>query len=211
MYSRVALGEWERALPKNLRISPKGLSACSAPPEVFMLNLAYHWLRILLLRPFFKPETKIQSPDEPPLNGTSTRRSDPALLRLREQAKKICPASATLIVALFGAYRRLYTLRLSNVTAVQIAYTTGKTHFLTIVASGPNEPARARKAKEGFQECVRILREMGESWVSGSVMANILEGLLLGGGQPAQQNMSTLPPPLVVQVYDPPSHPPPTR
>ncbi|KAF9521080.1 hypothetical protein BS47DRAFT_1357025 [Hydnum rufescens UP504] len=208
---QAALIQWERALPKNLHISSKGLSACSAPPEVFMLNLAYHWLLILLLRPFFRPDTKFQSPGEPPLNGRSTRCSDPAFLRLREQAKKTCPASATLIVALFGTYRRLYTLRLSNVTAVQIAYTTGKTHFLTIVASGPNEPARARKAKEGFQECVRILREMGESWVSGSVMANILEGLLLGGEQPALQNMSALRPPLVVRVYDPPPYPPPTR
>ncbi|KAF9502769.1 hypothetical protein BS47DRAFT_1028156 [Hydnum rufescens UP504] len=207
------LRAWERSLPRELRIAPNTLSTCSSPPDVFMINLAFHWLLILLLHPFFKPHIKVQPPSfsEIPSSGGSTKRRDFALLKLREAALNECPTSATHILSLFAAYRRLYTLRLTPVTAVQIAYTAGKTHLATILAGGPNPSTKARKAKGEFLECVQILKEIGESWASGRLTAEMLQTLLVRGEKRMQQALVAAPSQAGVRSYDPPPGPPPAK
>ncbi|KAF9509059.1 hypothetical protein BS47DRAFT_181170 [Hydnum rufescens UP504] len=146
---------WERALPKDLYIPLKTVSTCSSPPGVFMLNMVFHWLLILLLSPFFKPHIKIWPPasssTETSSDGTPARRRYVFLSKLRTAALNECPSSATYIVSLFGAYRRLHTLRLSNLTAIQVVYTAGKTHLVTILAGGPNPSSRGNESPRGIR------------------------------------------------------------
>ena len=213
-YFSLDLRAWESSLPRHIHIPANALSTCSSPPDVFTLNLAFHWLLILLLRPFFKPHIKVQPPVPPTgeITSTSTKRHDSVLLKLRESALNECPSSATQIVSLFNAYSRLYTLRLSTVTAVQIAYIAGKTHLVTILTGGPDSSAKSRKARVEFLECVQILREIGETWTSGRVTADMLQALLQRGEGRMQQNMVGFSLPQVdVRVYNPPPYPPPAR
>jgi hypothetical protein len=212
--SSLDLLSWERALPKDLYIPLKALSTCSSPPGVFMLNMVFHWLLILLLSPFFKPHIKIRPPassTETSLDGTPARRRDIFLSKLRTAALNECPSSATYIVSLFGAYRRLHTLRLSNLTAIQVVYTAGKTHLVTILAGDLNPSAVAMKVREEFVECVQIMKEMGETWASARFMADILQGLSLRNEGRMPQGVTPIPPRVGEQEYDPSPYPAPIR
>lgn len=59
---------------------------------------------------------------------------------------------------------------------MQIAYTAGRL-FAAMAIAGLD----SNKAKEGVNDFVGILREIGQTWSSGNVTANILENLHLGG------------------------------
>lgn len=209
-------------------MSATSLSTTTSGPHTFMLNLAFHWLVILLLRPFFKPHIPLRSREAvaggASLSRNSSLRSqhrDSILLKLREAALKECPSAAAHIVSLFGAYRRLYGLRLSTITAVQIAYIAGKTHLVAILAAAGagSSSTASRKARGDFLECVQILREIGETWSSGKVTAEMLLDLLARGEEKQRQQQAGSA--MLVdrhpatrdaapRLYAPPPYPPPT-
>jgi len=76
-----------------------------------------------------------------------------------------------------------------------------------ILAGGPNPSAEARKAKGEFLECVQILKEIGESWASGRLIAGMLQTWLLRGDKWMQQGLVAASPQAGVRSYDPPYPP----
>lgn len=167
------------------------------PSHIFMLNLAYEWMLLLLLRPFYEPEmqklafagTSARDQDDDgeasPTHGTQFRPQTHAedVRRIARLANEECPKSAQRVLELLNAYHGLYSLRRSPVTSVQIAYHAGKTFLKIVVAgggaivSGKGKKAiqAGMKAREKVRECVAHLRAIGESWASGGVTAEMLE------------------------------------
>jgi hypothetical protein len=120
-----------------------------------MVNLSYWWLTILLLRPFF-------------------RRNEPTF---QQFAIARCSNAAGHLVRLFGAWKRLYGLRFSPISSVQMAFTAGTTFMLVAVSTRSTKKAR-KEAIEGTEFCIGFLNEMGGAWNAATLSANILRELL---------------------------------
>ncbi|EJT98056.1 hypothetical protein DACRYDRAFT_101988 [Dacryopinax primogenitus] len=103
----LALTNWHDKLPNSLRIPHVGTQ--SIPAQILSMHLAYEWLTILLLRPFYR-------------RIASARPEDTSVL--------LCNRAAHQIVRLYGLWRRYHDLRYVPITAVQIAFTAGTTHLL---------------------------------------------------------------------------------
>jgi len=162
-----------------------------------MVNLAYHWLSILLLRPLFKPGHAASSSSSSTSAGADADRSTghsadtdiqsraKVLQTLREAAASQCPASANQIIRLFKRYDALYGLRFIAITGPQIAYTAGQVHLGMYFAA--ITPSAREKSHNMVLDCISILEKMGTSWVSGHVTASILKRLLANGGHRSVQ------------------------
>lgn len=149
-----------------------------------MVNLAYHWLSILLLRPLFRPGVITASSSTTALSGPSNSpetegHAKRTLQTLREAAAAQCPASANQIVRLFDRYDALYGLRFSPITAPQIAYMAGQIHLGMYFAA--TTPSAREKSRSMVNSCIGILEKIGVTWVSGNVTASILKRLLENG------------------------------
>lgn len=150
------------------------------PAHIFQLNLVYEWMILLLLRPFYEPH--LQKLAISASDGTGT---DPNFFKDNEDLKKIyrlaneeCPRSAGRVLDLFRAYDKLFTLRLSPLTNVQIAYHAGKTLMRIVIAGGCSRTKAIQaghKARKKVEECAGLLRAIGETWPSGAVTAQMLE------------------------------------
>lgn len=157
------------------------------PSHFFMLNLAFEWMLLLLLRPFYQPPlTKTEADDaNEPLPHPHPHRHGEDLRKISRLANEECPKSATRVLELLCAYDKLFTLRLCPVTNVQIAYHAGKTCLTTVFAggcpgSGKKQVQAGLKARDKVRECVSHLKKIGESWASGIVTADMLEKELEG-------------------------------
>ena len=150
------------------------------PAHVFQLNLMYEWMTLLLLRPFHEPQAHKLAMAA--TDGMTARRSlsrnNEDLKRIYRLANEECPKSASRILDLFQTYDKLFTLRLTPLTNVQVAYHAGKT-LMRIVTSGGYGRTKATqaglKARDKVRECARQMRAMGETWPSGLVTAEMLE------------------------------------
>lgn len=162
------LRTWHENLKKELRIDTP--ATAMQPSHIFMLNLAYEWMLLLLLRPFYEPHVQ-------KLAASGVGRVE-ELRKLCRLANEECPKSANRVLELLRSYDKLFTLRLCPVTNVQIAYLAGKTHLRTVIAGGVGEKKAAAaglRARDKVLECARHLRAIGETWTSGSVTAEMLE------------------------------------
>lgn len=142
-----------------------------------MLNLAYEWMLLLLLRPFYEPHVQKLAA----VSSGVGRVED--LRKLCRLANEECPKSANRVLELLRSYDKLFTLRLSPVTNVQIAYLAGKTHLRTVIAGGMGEKKAAAaglRAREKVLEAAKHLRAIGETWTSGTVTGEMLEKELEG-------------------------------
>ncbi|KAF8316126.1 hypothetical protein DL93DRAFT_2078382 [Clavulina sp. PMI_390] len=181
------LRSWEAKLPRYLHIADTSVKITRAPPHVIMVNLAFHWLSILLLRPFFRPGVTPSSGTlaSPSTDATSAspQESDghakKTLQMLREAAAAQCPSSANQIVRLFERYDVLYGLRFTPITALQIAYTAGLIHLSMYFAA--TTPSVREKYRLLGVACINILNAMGQTWTSGTVTASIMKRLLENG------------------------------
>lgn len=180
---------WEAKLSRTLHIADTSVKTSCAPPHIMMVNLAYHWLLILSLRPLFKPgnAASVLSSSAPPGasgdgNSVNTNGQGRAkiLQALREAAASQCPASANQIVRLFNRYDTLYGLRFIAITAPQIVYTAGQVHLGMYFAA--TTPSAREKSHIMVVNCIGILEKIGATWASGSVTASILKRLLATGG-----------------------------
>ena len=184
--------QWEQDLPDRLRCHPNQLGSKGTiyPPHLFSLHLCFHWLLILLLRPFFK--------DEPKPNGPTSSRiaSGPnAIIRdLQTTALDECTLSARQIVKLFSRYRGIYGLRRTTVTAVQVAYVAGLIHLAKVIAPSDHK-SQHTDAAQNVGNCITILEEIGNTWTSGTVTARLLEDLFDKATNPkgkSKENSHTL-------------------
>ena len=188
---RLNLRKWRQLLQKELVID-NPVNAMQ-PAHIFQLNIMHVWMILLLLRPFYEPH--IQKLAVSANDGVAAERS---LMRDNEDLKKIyrlaneeCPKAAGRMLDLFQAYDKLFTLRLSPLTNVQIAYLAGKTLMRTVSAGGYGGTKATQaglKAREKVRECAKLLRAIGETWPSGIVTAGVLEKDL--DAEIEKQNMS---------------------
>src|ERR1700761_1068347 len=126
----------------------------SALPHILMINMAHQWLQIILHRPFYR---------------LSQNKGD--------QAIKRCDSGAEKILQYLSAWRRLYGLRYTPITTVQIAFVAGTTCLLRAIQS-VGMPEKRRTSLEGVREIVRALNEMGSTWKSAKQSAEALRVLL---------------------------------
>ncbi|GAA5982315.1 hypothetical protein JCM5350_006141 [Sporobolomyces pararoseus] len=145
------LESWMSKLPSQLRIPPQ----LTKPPaaHIIMLNALYHFITILLYRPYY--------------NYSDSSISDIAVKR--------CNSASSRIISLFELFESSPGLRFAPVTLVQIAFAAGTTQLLASVnLSGK----KAQEAKELAMRCVVALREIGNAWKCGTQTAGILERLV---------------------------------
>jgi len=150
------------------------------PAHVFQLNLVYEWMTLLLLGSFHEPQAHklAMAAADGMTTGGRLSRNNEDLKRIDRLANEECPKSAKRILDLFQTYDKLFTLRLTSLTNVQIAYHAGKT-LMRIVISGSYGRTKAiqagLRARDKVRECAKQLRAMGETWPSGVVTAEMLE------------------------------------
>ncbi|KZO91935.1 hypothetical protein CALVIDRAFT_541422 [Calocera viscosa TUFC12733] len=163
----LALTNWHDKLPNALRIPHVGTQ--SIPAQILSMHLAYEWLTILLLRPFYR-------------RIASARPEDTSVL--------LCNRAAHQIVRLYGLWRRYHDLRYVPITAVQIAFTAGTTHLLA--ATYANGVVGKEKGLDGVRECVRCLQDMGRSWQSAIQSSRTLEKMMedYAGRRESDKSMS---------------------
>jgi hypothetical protein len=150
------------------------------PAHVFQLNLVYEWMVLLLLRPFHEPQAHKLAMAA--TDGMTTRRNlsrnTEDLKRIYRLANEECPKSASRVLELFQTYDKLFTLRLTPLTNVQIAYHAGKTLMRIVISGGFGRTKATQaglKARDKVRECAKQLRAIGETWPSGLVTAEMLE------------------------------------
>lgn len=87
-----------------------------------------------------------------------------------------CDRAASRILQLLKQWHLLFDLAYTNITMPQIAFTAGTTHLLAAVQH--RSAKRHKEAISSAQDCVKLLRRIGISWMSGSQKADILENLI---------------------------------
>ncbi|ESK84965.1 fungal specific transcription [Moniliophthora roreri MCA 2997] len=153
------LGEWYSNLPAELAISP--YSTKIPPPHVIMLHAMYHFVVILLHRPFY---SRNRSPRQSALHDLSVSR---------------CDTAAAKIVHLIELYRRVPGLRYGTISLTQITFTAGTIHLLGAVShENSRSEKRFRTALAGARECVRALEEMGRAWQCATQSGQVLDNLI---------------------------------
>lgn len=179
--SSLQLRLWEAKLPRTLHIADTSVKSTRAPPHVIMVNLSYHWLAILLLRPVFRPGA-VQSVVSSPTSVSSTDPEGHAkrtLQALREAASAQCPSSANQIVRLLDRYDTLYGLRFISSTALQVAYIAGQVHLGMYFAA--STPSAREKSRTMVNDCITMLDKMGPTWPSGYLTSGMLRRMLQNG------------------------------
>ncbi|KAF8343058.1 fungal-specific transcription factor domain-containing protein [Cantharellus anzutake] len=167
--------QWEQNLPDRLRCHQNqlGIKGAMYPPHTFNLNLCFHWLLILLLRPFFK--TGVMTPATQN-SARALRGREAVIYDLQVTALRDCTSSACQIVKLFHRYQEIYGLRRITITAVQIAYVAGLIHLARAIGPSITQDQRGDDARN-VSYCIAILEEIGSTWSSGAVTARLLNDL----------------------------------
>ncbi|GAA5944992.1 uncharacterized protein JCM15063_000595 [Sporobolomyces koalae] len=158
------LESWGSKLPARLRCTPQ---LTKAPPgHVILLNAAFHFVTILLYRPYYNHSDS---------------------LAINELAIKKCNAASSRIISLFELFEQAPGLRYPPVTFVQICFAAGTTQLLASVNSSGR---KAQDAKDAALRCVAALREMGKAWKCGTQTAEILDRLVVEWA-PSESNPPT--------------------
>ncbi|GAA5831344.1 hypothetical protein JCM5353_008564 [Sporobolomyces roseus] len=147
------LESWMSKLPDSLRVPPQ---LTKPPPgHVILLNALYHFVVILLYRPYYN------------LKENS--------LPIHDVAVKRCNAASSRIISLFELFEQAPGLRYAPVTMTQICFAAGTTQLLSSVNSNGK---KASDAKEAALRCVSALKEMGRAFECASQTGKILERLV---------------------------------
>ncbi|THV02241.1 hypothetical protein K435DRAFT_749764 [Dendrothele bispora CBS 962.96] len=160
------LHDWKSKLPPEVDITLANKS--SGTPHRLMMHLAFHWIFILLHRPFFLRKKR----------SSSDKDIDHV---------KICRIAAENIMDLTNTWRSSYTLRYIPITIIQTVFAAGTIFILLAI----HATSGLRVAKESLRNnlsqadlCVQYLNEMGQSWKCASDIADILKELLQQQLQP---------------------------
>lgn len=158
-------------------------------PEVAMVNLQYHWIRILLFQPFLQPGTTVRLSVASILPTEAGKNTLGDLVSLCELADKSVLDAASRIVSIFDIVRTESGLRRIDNMAIQISYAAGKV-FLLELGRNPGSPVDTHGPRWGVLQCIRILRDIGVAWQAAVTSADRLEELLKGA---AGNNTGNLP------------------
>jgi hypothetical protein len=157
------LSSWKNDLPSEIDISKS--SPCVPQPHQLMLHMTYHWLTILLHRPFYR------------------RRKTCDDLENYTDHIKPCNKSAAEIMELAGIWRRHFSLRYVPITMIQVI-SAAATIFVVAAVQAVSGPRIAHNALESAEKyaglAIQYLREVGESFASATNVADILQHLLQG-------------------------------
>ncbi|KAA1477277.1 hypothetical protein DENSPDRAFT_808440 [Dentipellis sp. KUC8613] len=155
------LHTWKNNLSPEVDVSK--LTFGSAMPHQLMLQMTYHWLSIVLHRPFYR---KKRSVDE----------------RVFEvDHMKLCDKAAHDIMDLATKWRDLYTLRYVPITFIQVVSAAG-TIFVLSAVQAVSGARLARTAHQNSyanaEKTIRYLHEVGQSFQSARNIGDILDNLL---------------------------------
>ncbi|KAF9260696.1 hypothetical protein L218DRAFT_1079168 [Marasmius fiardii PR-910] len=153
------LGEWYSSLPPSLVISPYSVKI--PPPHIITAHAMYHFVVILLHRPFY--------------SGAHARKH----LHMHELSVSRCDSAAAQIVHLIDLYRKTPGLRYGPISLTQMTFTAGTIHLLSAVShESRRREKRFRTAIAGANECVRALREMGRTWQCATQSGQALQNMI---------------------------------
>ncbi|KAF7364977.1 Zn(2)-C6 fungal-type domain-containing protein [Mycena venus] len=156
------LNNWKSQLPPQLNITL--VNRASSSPQRIMLHLAYWWCFITLHRPFFNRRTQ------------QIQNSDPEVDHI-----KLCTRAADNVLDLLETWSSLYTMRLASLKMSGVIFAAGTVFLLrALQATGSSRVAHGvlNTALAQIETCIRYLREMGDTWVSGTRSADILQAIL---------------------------------
>ncbi|KAI0304328.1 hypothetical protein B0F90DRAFT_1704613 [Multifurca ochricompacta] len=132
-------------------------------PHQLMLHMTYHWLAILLHRPFYRRRRSYEDIDD------------------NSDHIKTCNRAAAEIMELAGLWRRHFTLRYVPITLIQVVSAAATIFVVAAVqaVSGPRVAYGALELSEKNAEtAIQYLREVGESFACATSIADILQNLL---------------------------------
>ncbi|KAL0571833.1 hypothetical protein V5O48_010129 [Marasmius crinis-equi] len=153
------LGEWYSNLPQGLVISP--YSPKIPPPHVIMIHAMYHFVVILLHRPFY--------------SGNPARKQ----MHLHDLSVSRCDSAAAQLVQMIELYRKCPGLRYAPISLTQMTFIAGTIHLLGAVSQeNKRSEKRFRSALTGANDCVQALVEMGQTWQCGTQSGEVLENLI---------------------------------
>jgi len=155
------LSTWKNDLPSEIDLVKS--NPCAPQPHQLMLHMTYHWLTILLHRPFYR-----------------RRRSCEDLNHYPDHVKP-CNRAAAEIMELSQIWRGHYNLRYVPITMIQVISAAATIFVVAAVqaVSGPRVALGALgSAEKSAETAIQYLREVGESFASAASIADILRHLL---------------------------------
>ena len=141
------LQTWYANFPEHIKVDHNDLSTYHLP-HTLQLHMQYHTIMIILARPFFSLPHNIPSP------GTAS------LTDMRRD----CVEAAASIAKLLKIYRRLFTLRRTNVQCLHLVFTA--TLVLVCSACGATDPYERDTSWQSLDICSQALGELGQSFKS---------------------------------------------
>ncbi|ETW83538.1 hypothetical protein HETIRDRAFT_438733 [Heterobasidion irregulare TC 32-1] len=154
----VELDSWMSQMKEEISIPPSALSR--AMPHQLMLHMTYHWLIIILHRPFY-------------------RQKQVGVEREIDHIRR-CNKAANEVMKLADTWRNSYTLRYVPITFIQVVSAACTIFILSAVhATSGQRLAKVQldQAKRDTQQAVRYLNEIGESFAGARTIAHILGGV----------------------------------
>jgi len=169
------LESWMSKLPDSLRVPPQ---LTKPPPgHVILLNALYHFVVILLYRPYYNLQG-----NSLPIHEISVKRCNAAssriisLFEVRSQRLfRFEVESCDELIGLIQLFEQAPGLRYAPVTMTQICFAAGTTQLLASVNSNGK---KATDAKEAARRCVSALKEMGRAFECATQTGKILERLV---------------------------------
>lgn len=209
---RLSLHTWKSKLPSAVFIASNNLGSVTATPQTYMINIMFHYVLMLLLRPFLPKHQGTSAPASAQATSTpATRlylneRRDDIHRRLQDAAIEECPTAVVDIHRLTMAYRQRWSSRFMPPTALHIIRDTAITigDMMPIAGGRPPVP----NSNVVISDCARTLQEAGFSWTLDEKMLNLIQSVTKSHTTSAQIGPSSPSPPRVVR-YSPPSGPPP--
>jgi len=155
------LSKWKNDLPSEIDLVKS--NTCIPQPHQLILHMTYHWLTILLHRPFYR-----------------RKRSCEDLNHYTDHIKP-CNRAAAEIMELAQIWRGHFKLRYVPITVIQVI-SAAATIFVVAAVQAVSGPRIAHGALESAEKsaetAIQYLREVGESFASAVSIADILQHLL---------------------------------
>ncbi|KAK7048576.1 Zn(2)-C6 fungal-type domain-containing protein [Favolaschia claudopus] len=156
------LNNWKSRLPPEIDMNQASKASCT--PQRLMLHLAYWWCFVVLHRPFFHRRAHL------------IQHSDPEVDHV-----KLCVRAAENILELTETWSSLYPLRYAEMKVAGVVFTAATVFMLRALhatASSRIAHSVLNIALAQVHTCIRLLREMGETWISSARSAELLQAIL---------------------------------
>ncbi|TFY67876.1 hypothetical protein EVG20_g3777 [Dentipellis fragilis] len=155
------LHTWKNNLSPEVDLSK--LTFGSAMPHQLMLQMTYHWLSIVLHRPFYRKKRSV----------------DKRVFEVDHM--KLCDKATHDIMDLATKWRELYSLRYVPITFIQVVSAAGTIFIQSAVQSISSVPLASTAYQNSYgnaEKTVQYLHEIGQSFQSAHNIGNILDNRL---------------------------------